>query len=307
MKLFIAGLYTSNFNVKDGRLFEQLTEQEKAYRQDVPYKLESYHYVHRQSFVDKMRDDNEKVFVDSGAFSSFTKGVEVDLEAYCRWLIENDDIVLKDGNTIVASVLDHIGSDQGTYANQVRMEKLGVRPLPCFHSYEDTRYLDHYVKNYEYITLGGLVPLSNKQMYDWLDMLWDKHLTDGAGRPLLKVHGFGVTSPAIMRRYPWYSCDSSSWVQVAANGGLYFNEKALPVSSNSPAKKIEGQHLDNLAPPLRDAIINQLLAEGFDPKRVQEEYLARWVYNAMSYTKLGRHIDQISGTRDFVLDQPGLF
>lgn len=307
MKLFIAGIYTSNFGA-DSTMYHRLIDGElDDYHNCIDHNLESYHYIHRQSFVDKIRADGKKVFVDSGAFSSFSLGVDVDMHAYVQWLLENEDIVLKDDGVWVASVLDAIGSDQGTFANQVAMEKLGVTPLPCFHSYEDPRYLEYYVKNYDYITLGGLVPLSNKQMYDWLDMLWDRYLTDGAGRPLLKVHGFGVTSPDIMRRYPWYSCDSSSWVQVAANGGIYYNERALPISSNSPARKVEGQHFDTLPEMMQYKIAEDIVKAGYTVERLANEYYTRWIYNAASYTRLGRHIDQISGVRQFLLDQPGLF
>lgn len=306
MRIFLAGIYTSNFNL-GGRLYNRLTEVEKKDRRDILHYLESYHYVHRQKYVDQMRRDGVKVFLDSGAFSAFTKGIKVDIKAYCRYIQENADIIeCIDGNTC-ASVLDAIGDAQGTYNNQVAMEKLGVRPLPCYHYGEDTRYLDWYVKNYDHITIGGMVPISTPQLLLWLDRIWEKHLTDGAGRPLLKVHAFGVTSGTLMKRYPWYSVDSSSWVQTAINGGIVVNEKALMVSSQSPSRKLANQHFDNMVIEHQKAINKIVEDRGYTIERLRVKYISRWVYNIMAYAEINRQYKCDWFNRVFINDQLGLF
>ena len=305
MNIFMAGIYTSNFNL-NGKIYNRLTDLEKGIRKTVPHLLESYHYINRQSYVDKIRRDEAKVFLDSGAFSAWSKGVEIDLPDYCRYIQENEDIVLQEGDATMASVLDSIGDDLGTYQNQKRMEKLGVTPLPCFHYGEDPRYLEYYVANYSYITLGGMVAQSTKNLLIWLDEVWEKYLTDGAGRPLTKVHAFGVTTPILMKRYPWFSVDSSSWVQVAANGSILFNEKAVPISDQSPARKVEGQHYLTYTPVQRQAIEKQLLAQGFEPERLSTQYIARWIYNINSYVEMHKQYppyDEIL----FFQTQMGLF
>lgn len=217
MKLYLAGLYTSNFDLH-GRLFARLTEAEKKHRLEVRYLLESYHYIHRQSYVDKLRRDGVKVFLDSGAFSAFTKGVEIDIPGYCQYIRDNEDIVEKSDGILCASVLDGIGDPLKTWQNQLYMESLGVQPLPCFHYGEDERYLEWYISKYEYITLGGMVPISTPQLKVWLDHLWDKYLTDGSGRPRLKVHGFGLTTLSLMERYPWH-CMTEEDHQVLSRTG----------------------------------------------------------------------------------------
>jgi len=302
----MAGLYTSNFNI-NGKIFNRLTDAEKAHRRGVEYILESYHYIHRQSFVDKIRRDNETVFLDSGAFSAFTKGIKVDIKAYCRYIKENADIIKCIDGNVCASVLDAIGDAQGTYNNQMEMEKLGVRPLPCFHYGEDLRYLDWYVKNYDHITLGGMVPISTPQLLMWLDRVWEKHLTDGAGRPLLKVHAFGVTTPVLMKRYPWYSVDSSSWVQMAATGNILVNERALSVSDRSPSRKLANQHFDNMCQEHQDAISKIVEVRGYTIERLAVEYISRWVYNLNAYTEMNQTYSGEWFDRAFIREQLGLF
>jgi hypothetical protein len=39
--------------------------------------------------------------------------------------------------------------------------------------------------------------------------------------PGYKVHGFGTGSVELIVRYPWHSCDSTSWRKVASNGNIY--------------------------------------------------------------------------------------
>jgi hypothetical protein len=306
MKLYVAGAYAANFG-KSGNIIARLTENEKAQRLQVKHLLESYHYVHRKSYVEKMRKDKVQVFLDSGAFSAFTMGVNVDIKAYCRYVLENEDIIEKVGNSVCASVLDGIGDPLKTYENQKEMERLGVRALPCFHYGEDERYLDYYVANYEYITLGGMVPISTPQLYHWLDRIWEKHLTDGAGRPKVRVHGFGLTTMPLVERYPWFSVDSSSWVQVARVGGMmmYPEARVLSVSDQSPSRRVEGQHIDTLPEIQRIEIERRLTAMGVDVKRMRETYLSRWSYNILAFSMLGDLYD--TPDPKFIPEKIGLF
>lgn len=298
MKLYLAAIYTSGFG--RSQVAARLTEIERHHRMSVKYFLESYHYVHSPTMVKRIRADGIKIFLDSGAFSAFSQGVKIDLKKYCEYIRVNADII------DVASVLDAIGDAQGTYENQVAMEKQGIKPLPCFHYGEDPRYLEHYIANYEYITLGGMVPVPNKILTHWLDRLWDKHLTDGAGRPKLKVHGFGLTSLLLMERYPWFSVDSSSWVQAARTGGIYLPPlRALAVSTNSPAIKQQDMHLDTLAAPQRDKILDFVAAEGFDIDRLRAEYLSRFAFNVKAFTQLNEKINREN--KVFIPEQGGLF
>lgn len=285
MRLFLAGIYTSNFQ-KNGRIYSRLTDREREVRDSVENHLESYHYVHKQSYVEKMRDDGVKVFLDSGAFSSFTKGVEVDLPRYCDWIHENEDIVE------MASVLDAIGDHRGTFKNQAAMERLGTNPLPCFHYGEPVELLEWYVKHYSYITIGGMVPISTPQLKLWLDRIWHNHLTDEDGVPKVKVHGFGLTSLPLMMRYPWYSVDSSTWVQWAANGMILVpglgKSSQLDVSAKSSRRKHQDQHIDTLAPIQRDRAEQIIVENGFDPVRLRDEYISRWVWNIWAFPYYAR-------------------
>jgi hypothetical protein len=299
MNLFLAAVYTNNYKKTQSR-YLKLTESEQNVVDNIPHILESYHYVSGQRYVDVMREQGAKVFLDSGAFSAHSLGVAIDIDAYCKYIIENKDILRVDGDAVMASVLDGIGDARKTYDNQRYMELQGAKPLPCFHYGEDPRYLDLYVSGYEYITIGGLVGRSQKDAEVWLDRMWDNHMLDSSGRPRLKVHAFGMTSPALMKRYPWHSVDSSSWIQAAAFGSIFTSEYGpLAVSKDSPARHDAGRHLSNLTQIEQNSVSCMLERKGFNYDRLSTVYESRAAYNCLGYIELNeiinKHFDETGG------------
>lgn len=283
MHLYLAAVYTNSYKPGQNR-YLKLNEHEQNVVQNLPHILESYHYINSQRIVDQMRADNAKVFLDSGAFSAHTLGVAISIEDYCNYIIRNMDILRVEDGAVMASVLDGIGDPLQTWRNQLEMELRGAKPLPCFHFGEDTRYLDWYIANYEYITIGGMVGKSTDALITWLDRIWEKHLMDGSGNAKIKVHAFGITSVSIMERYAWYSCDSSSWIQSAAFGSVVSPDYGpLSVSTKSPSRHDFGRHVTTLSDPEKDHVLSMLERQGFTLERLSTVYESRAAYNLWSY------------------------
>jgi len=129
-----------------------------------------------------------------------------------------------------------------------------------------------------------MVGSSTKQLCIWLDRMWDKYLTDGSGRPRLKVHGFGITAIPIMERYPWCSVDSSSWIQSAAFGSIVTPEWGpLSVSEKSLSRHDAGQHATTLTQIEQDFVLQTLERQGFTYERLSTVYESRAAYNLWAY------------------------
>jgi hypothetical protein len=160
----------------------------------------------------------DSFFLDSGAFSAAKQGKPVCLTEYM-------DFIAKYKHKISHyAVLDVIGDWEASWKNQDIMEDQGFSPLPVFHS-EDPEFCLDWCKEYPYFCLGGMAGNATRSVrLEFLDECWNK-LTDKQGYPLQKVHGFGMASPELVTRYPWYSVDSSSPVAYARNGKVLVPRK----------------------------------------------------------------------------------
>lgn len=299
MRLHLAAVMSNNM-YRHGQDYERLLPHQRRDRDAVPHILESYHYFNSQKQIDGLRRSGEQVFLDSGAFSAWSQGVKIDLPQYCRFIQQNADC------WTAFSVLDVIGSAEGTWENQLAMERLGVRPLPCYHYGEDPRWCEYYAANYDYMALGGFGVATRKDMGAWLDWIWNKYLTDGAGRPKTRVHGFAVTAVPLMEAFPWYSVDSSSWVQISSMGNILDPDLGvLCLSSTSPSRKVEGQHYDNMSALARMKLAERFSALGYTVEELRQHYTPRRTYCMWSYTELNRRLNARDDT--YVNTQPELW
>ncbi len=207
-----------------------------------------------------------ELFLDSGAFSAFTQGVSIDIQEYIAFIKQHLDIISVYAN------LDVIGDAEGTLRNQKIMERAGLNPLPCFHYGEPLKFLDYYLSNYEYLALGGMVPIPNMELAGWLDDLFCNRICSSDGLPRVKVHGFGLTSLKLMLRYPWYSVDSTSWVVTGRLGSVYVPKPwahsleevwKVSVSNRSPNRAEAGKHLDSFPPNQRQAVLDYFKSKGY--------------------------------------------
>lgn len=219
------------------------------------------------------------LFLDSGAFSAYTLGIEINIYEYIEFIKQHKNIidmyanldVIATGNTLN----DKKYAAEKTLQNQKIMEEAGLSPLPVFHVGEPLEYLKFYIKNYEYIGLGGMVRVPKPTLIHWLDDCFGEYICGQDGMPTVKVHGFGLASIPLMLRYPWYSVDSTAWVVNSRlgrvlipefRGGKWIydeNTCALSVSSTSPYARKAGQHISNISPKRRQIVLDYFHNKGY--------------------------------------------
>lgn len=200
MRIYLAGLYAGGRNglLATSENLEIARDAAEKY----PWELESYHYIKKMKEAPNYyRSKKMTLFLDSGAFSMFTKGIKVDLAEFAGYIKKNQDVIH------IASNLDEIGrnKEQESYNNQKTLEKYGAKIQPVHHARDDDKWLLKYMaEGYDYIFLGGMVPETTKYLRGWLDHIWSRYLTTKTGRPKIKIHGFGLTTLDLINRYPWY-------------------------------------------------------------------------------------------------------
>ena len=322
LRIYMAGLFSG------GRIQGRSTNMVASSMSNYPWKLESYHYIGRSnSILNYIREKKMSIFLDSGAFSMFTQGIEVDLGAYSQFIKDNQDILH------IASNLDIIGRnmEQASYDNQKSLEKMGVKIQPVHHARDKDEWLQRYLdEGYEYIFLGGMVPENTTYLHDWLDHVWERYLTNPDGTAKIKVHGFGMTSQEIMFRYPWASVDSTSWVMASRYGHIYLDIREgstfmIDFSNQSSMQYRDNSwHYSTLKPVEKKRVLDRLMEleavrikypeteawleektgikQGYYPEALAKMYGWRDHFNINYFNRI-----QARGIDRFIRKQPGLF
>jgi len=218
-----------------------------------------------------------ELFLDSGAFSAWTQKLEINIQDYITFIKTHKDVIDVYANLDVIG----IGGNQPnqltakrTLENQKIMEEEGLSPLPCFHFGEPFKYLEYYVKKYDYMALG-VAGNTGTKLIPWLNTCFSEYICDDKGFPKIKIHGFAVTSLPLMLRYPWYSVDSTSWVVTGRMGSIYIprykggkwvydeNSWKIAVSNRSPNTKDAGKHIETLPPLEKRMCIRYIYEKGY--------------------------------------------
>ena len=167
--------------------------------------LVSFHYFKKKNFDDVIEqlvvnNTRPDVFADSGAFSAWTQGVPVTIEEYAEWLHK-----WKHYFSVYCN-LDVIDDPKETKANQLKLESLGLKPLPVWHIRTDKKVFEELCEEYNYVAVGGMVGTNWKRLMPklvWAVKYGFEHNT--------VLHGLGFTSTKALMKLPLYSVDSSSW------------------------------------------------------------------------------------------------
>jgi len=133
----------------------------------------------------------------------------------------------------------------------------GLHPVPVIHYGTPLKWIaKHLEAKYDLIGLGGLGQEVKKEEYlAWGDQVFDLICDQPSRKPMVRTHGFAMTAWSLMRRYPWWSVDSASWVKLAGYGRIYVphyragqfvvteNPYMLMVSDETNFEDYSGVHL----------------------------------------------------------------
>lgn len=139
------------------------------------------------------------------------------IDRYAEFIKNNSDVIDFYVN------VDVIGNPKLTWKSQRYLEKEhGLSPMPVVHFLTEKKWLKRYLDaGHDYIAIGGLgQEVTKSRYYEWADDIFE-YICDPKTRvPTVKIHGFALTSHGLMVRYPWYSIDSTSWIQFGAYGSI---------------------------------------------------------------------------------------
>src|SRR5512133_2802594 len=132
MKIFLAGV--------PGAGSPGLCRRERELNKIWKDRLWTYYWlIKNNGIMPEVKNKKVELFLDSGAYSAKTQGIEVNLNEYIQFIKDNKEVI------DVYANLDVIGSAQGTWKNHNLMVKAGLNPMPVFHYGEDKKWLKMYL------------------------------------------------------------------------------------------------------------------------------------------------------------------
>ena len=220
------------------------------------------------------------LFVDSGAYTARTKGVEIDLDKYIEYLNENK------GRFEVIAPLDVIPNEskesqldapEKSWQNYLIMKERVIdsdKVIPAFHLGEDFKYLQQILdSNVEYMAMGGMAGRTAKARIHWYEKCF--RIIQQSKNPNIKIHAFGMTSLNLLETYPFYSADSTSWLLSASMGNLLTSNGTLYVGSdyNKP------NHIKRYPVAVEEMIKAKCRYYSLEYDKLEEDYKEREKYN----------------------------
>lgn len=235
-----------------------------------------------------------EVMLDSGAFTAYTKGHKVSLDDLIRtyddvlrrlnpklqvWLINLDVIPGEVGRVATPDEFKSaMAQSDANYA--VLKKRYGSRVIPVYHRTEGESQLLHVASMNDYIGIGfGPKTAEENRIAHAEECL---AITKRMGK---LVHGLATTGYEMLRRAPFDTVDSATWLYIAAMGGVMFVDdrgliRNLAVSSSSPKQSELRQHYNSLSEDEQALVLKRCAEAKVELAQIQNDLSYRILFNA---------------------------
>lgn len=253
-----------------------------------------------------------KLLVDSGAFTCWTKGVEINADDYINYINENGEYVdyfiqldkipgTPHRPPTLEEAQESTDKSWENYLYMLEKVKYPEKILPVFHKREPQSFLKQMIEHKHngvytpYICLGGLARIKDpKGTEQWLKSCFDT--IQRSENPNVKIHNLGCANWDLLQKYPFYSSDAASWIRAGSVGYLMSHYGLLCVSNNQSSSFI---HIDNVPEDYKKYILNNCEEFGLDFNEIRENYRARSLYNIHYLIKRAKEYKYV-GHKSFV-------
>jgi hypothetical protein len=271
------------------------------------------------------------IIIDSGAFSAWNKGMPVQLKDYMSFLHKSIERIEADGKSVKVVNLDVIPGEAGQTAslnavvahrdvlpsnsevintaakqgleNLKIMKQEGLSPIHVYHQGEHIKWLDRMLKYTNYIGVSPANDMSNDSKKKWINHVFEYLYKHGIE---VNTHGFAVMIPELLKNLPWTSCDSISWLMIAATGCVIypvggFKDPKFNVEKNKRpfnqillSKKKVGKGMTGLT----DTILDLFKRDGYTYDNLQD-YKLREEINVRTYLLFEKWLNNYKITHQY--------
>lgn len=237
-----------------------------------------------------------KIFVDSGAYSVHHSGKEINIDEYITFINEHPSVTLY-------AVLDKIpypvvntetvkDSAETTWNNYVYMLSKVKREywdkiVPCYHFGEPVEYLHRIIDGIDgyrpnYMAFGGRAGVTKDNLHKALHTFFNE--IKQSSNPNIKVHGFGITQFETCDLFPFYSGDSTTWLQTGKFGRIH-----TKIGRTTVCVSVEGEngdrHINKYPQYMQDMIREEIKENGFTYEDLATKQKSRHLYNFLFFKK----------------------
>ena len=275
-----------------------------------------FNYIDGKKATDRYKEQikPKKLFIDSGAFSAWTKGKQVDVDEYIQFINDRSDYIDLCGqiDAIPGDIINGATTEQvneaaeKTWKNYLYMRPKMNKPeslLYTFHVDEPSRYLIDALNyrdpngNYiPYIALGGMVGKTTKVKQNFLRNCFD--IIAASKNPNVKVHAFGMTSFSLLKDFPITSADSTSWIMTGANGNIMTDSGIVAVSEKMSRLP---EHYSKFSPKYQLEFENTIKSYGFTLQELKDSRDCRIMFNARYMVKKAKELVYVPEVRNYTL------
>lgn len=225
-----------------------------------------------------------RFLLDSGAFTAWNAGRQIDLDDYCRFI---ESLPIKPWRYFV---LDVIGDPVATRRNYDRMLQRGFTPIPIYTPGESTSAIDEFYKTSDVVGFGGINGFKGSKRKAYVNGVMN-HVGNR------KAHWLGFVDINYIKAYKPYMCDSSSWDSGSMYGSLSVyigGGKSLAVKK----KDFIGQPSAAICNAIRYYNINPHLLK--NPRAWRGGYGEARKIGSRSGVRLTLDVEKNTGTKQFL-------
>lgn len=228
------------------------------------------------------------ILLDSGAFTAWSRGAEVQLEelitAYDNmlnsylpfnhefYLINLDKIPGSPGRTADTAEVEHCVK-VSDYNFEILRKRYGERVLPVFHQNETETRLQEVISMAPYICVSPRNDVPEKSR-----VAWSKEVHAKIPKHI-KTHGLATTGMKMMTQVEWYSVDSAAWIFMTTTGSILLciggKLKMIGISERSSARFEYDYHYRTVTKEVQEEIDKRLEFHGLTIEQLNNNLNSR--------------------------------
>jgi hypothetical protein len=235
------------------------------------------------------------MIMDSGAFSAWRLNKQINNIEYIDFLAGNMDWISHAVALDFIDLSDPVNAARISFENWKYAKDRGVITVPVVHAGESFDWIDRYLDaGCEYMGFSASSMRGGEYVDNWYSMVWDR-LANSGGLPTIRTHCFGEGREMPLRRFPWQSADSTSWIYSAQrNGQVSIGKRKVSVRNdglNERAQQdvgsldeLDGMELTNLL------ALARIKREGLEARGI-ESTVIRTYLAALNYMRMQARVN----------------